>query len=284
MTNPIQVLPIILAQHFSTQSLLRQPEPSAIMVDGDSVEQFNEVLGSKLVIAYAGALELIHRARRTEGGTAIDLCCGPGHFTLFLAKYLGYERVVGVDLSEPMIAAARKNAELWGLSDRVHFEVGDALSARPDQVGKYDLVTCNDAAHHLPNLNAVSALFSNMEKLCGGSGLVLMMDLVRLRTEELTTRYTKVIGKGYKERFYQDFCDSMRAAWTPEEISTTIPQQSSRKWTQIVQKLLPTIQIAVGYPNDGKRLRVRGGLPWSNNNHPVPMQMRSDWNLFRALL
>ncbi len=77
MTNPIQVLPIILGQQFSVQSLARQPEPCAIMEDVDSVEQFNEVLGSKLVIAYAGALELIHRARRIEGGTAIDLCCGP---------------------------------------------------------------------------------------------------------------------------------------------------------------------------------------------------------------
>ncbi len=208
----------------------------------------------------------------------------PGHFTLFLAKYLGYERVIGVDLSEPMIVAARKNAELWGLADRVQFEVGDALSARPEQVGKYDLVTCNDAAHHLPDLHAVSALFNNMERLCGSQGLVLMMDLVRLRSEELTTRYTEVIGKGYKERFYKDFCDSMRAAWTPEEIATTLPQASNLKWTQIVQKLLPTIQLAVGYPDDGRRLRIRDKLPWSNDNHPVPKPMRSDWHMFRALL
>ncbi len=45
---------------------------------------------------------------------AIDLCCGPGHFTLFLAKYLGYDEVIGVDLSNRMLAAARRNAEEWG--------------------------------------------------------------------------------------------------------------------------------------------------------------------------
>lgn len=284
MTNPIQVLPIILGQQFSVQSLQRQPERCAIMDDVDSVEQFNEVLGSKLVIAYAGALELIYRARRTQGGTAIDLCCGPGHFTLFLAKYLGYERVIGVDLSEPMILAAKRNAEAWGLADRVQFQVGDALEARPDQLGGYDLVTCNDAAHHLPDLSAVSRLFSNMEQLAAPQGLLLMMDLVRLRSEAITDRYTQVIGQGYRERFYKDFCDSMRAAWTPDEIADALPKESSWNWTQIVQKLLPTIQLAVAYPNDGQRLRIRRGLPWGSADHPVPRQLRSDWNLFRMLL
>ena len=284
MTNPIEVLPIILRHQFMPQSLARQAEPAAVMSDEDSVEQFNEVLGSKLVIAYAGALELIHRARRVQGGTAIDLCCGPGHFTLFLAKYLGYDKVIGVDLSGPMIDKARKNAEAWGLADRVSFEVGDALHVTEQRISQFDLVTCNDAAHHMPDLAMVERLLATMEKLCKPDGLTVMMDLVRLRSEGLTRRYTEVIGRGYRERFYEDFCSSMRAAWTPAEIESVLPDRPNRNWSQIVQKLLPTIQLAIGCPKDGQRLRIRAGVPWTHETHPVPQSMRSDWHMFRALL
>ncbi|EMI44579.1 class I SAM-dependent methyltransferase [Rhodopirellula sp. SWK7] len=290
MLNPLQVLPIVFGQAFVPQTLERTPEQhneSAVMDEEQSVRQYDEAMKSKLAIVYAGALERIHRIRRrTEGGKALDLCCGPGHFTLLLAKYFDYDEVVGVDLSPKMIEAANRNAEAWGLADRVRFEVADATAVPADN-GAYDLVTCNDAAHHMPDLTVVSDLIVEMDRLAADDGMVQVTDLVRLKSDSLTKRYTKLIGQDYLDRgldqFQLDFCNSMQAAWTDHELRQCLPRESAKVWQHTVQKCLPTVQFLTGYADDGQPMVTRKGTPWSASDHPVPAEFRQDWKLFRLL-
>lgn len=61
----------------------------------------------------------------------------------------GAREVLGLDASELAIEEARKNAELNGLSDRVHFEVADVLEWLPRKVEegvKYDVVILDPPA------------------------------------------------------------------------------------------------------------------------------------------
>ncbi|HBJ34789.1 MAG TPA: hypothetical protein DDZ51_08505 [Planctomycetaceae bacterium] len=291
MINPIEVLPIILGQALATQTLERIPEcntGSAVMDESESVLQYNDAMQSKLAIVYAGALERIHRIRRrTTGGRAIDLCCGPGHFTLLLAKYFDYEEIIGVDLSAPMVAAANQNARDWGLADRVRFEVADATNYDAES-DSFDLVTCNDAAHHLPTLGVVGQLAAEMDRLADPQGLVQLSDLVRLKSRSITSRYTQMIGQDYLDRgltrFQDDFCNSMQAAWTSEELKTVVPIKSQKRWEGHPQKLLPTVQFLTGYPNDGGQIYLRKGLPWTTETHPVSKSFQIDWQLFRRLI
>lgn len=283
MLNPISLLPVVLGQAFLPQTLERTPEKGT-MDTKENVEQYNNADQSKLAIVYAGVLERIHRMRRvTQGGQAIDLCCGPGHFTLMLAKYFDFERIVGVDLSEPMIEKARERAEEAGLSSRVQFKVGDA-TAVAHETGTFDVVACNDAAHHMPDLEVVQALFHEMERLSSADGICILSDLVRLKSESITSRYTKVIGEGYPKHFYADFCNSMRAAWRPEEMESALTGGLKKRWEHESQRLLPTVQMAYGIPNDGQPTFVRRGVPWTDPTHPVPKQMRFDWRMFQRLL
>ena len=290
MLNPFEVLRIVIEQRCSRQTLRRTPEDfetSAVMDDETGVAQYDQAMQSKLAIVYAGALEGIHRSRRLlRGGRAIDLCCGPGHFTLLLAKYFDYEEVIGVDLSAPMIAAANRNAQHWGLADRVRFEVADATNY-PSDDNQFDLVTCNDAAHHLPSLAVVERLLVEMERLASPNALIQLTDLVRLKTESITDRYTQLLGQDYLDRgldhFQKDFCHSMRAAWTGDELRSSLPLNRSRRWYHRAPKWLPTVQRIVGYPDDGLPLNLRQGLPWSAEENPVPKEMRLDWRLSRWL-
>lgn len=58
--------------------------------------------------------------------TVIDVGCGSGVLS-FVAARLGAKRVIGCDLSERAVEAARVNAEALGLDDRVEFRVGNLL-------------------------------------------------------------------------------------------------------------------------------------------------------------
>jgi ubiquinone/menaquinone biosynthesis C-methylase UbiE len=72
-------------------------------------------------------------------GRIIDLGTGTGAAALMLARRFPQAEVVGVDISEPMIAAARSKLATSGLGGRVAFEVADA-AALPYGDGTFDLV------------------------------------------------------------------------------------------------------------------------------------------------
>ena len=82
--------------------------------------------------------------------------------------------------------------------------------------------------------------------------LVMLMDLVRLRTAGITERYINIIGHDYIERglpnFFDDFRNSMYASYTPEELREAIPRNTARCWCQLVPRGLPGAQIIFGLP------------------------------------
>ena len=82
---------------------------------------------------------ILHAAAIKEGETAIDIGCGTGGTSLPLARAAGPSgRVLGVDISAPLIAEAKKRAEAAGVSN-VDFVVADA-GAYAFEPGKADLL------------------------------------------------------------------------------------------------------------------------------------------------
>src|SRR5690349_10323498 len=68
---------------------------------------------------------LVEAVLAGPGGRVLDVGCGAGSTTLAAARALGARgRCVGIDISEPMITAARARAEREGA--RVGFILGDA--------------------------------------------------------------------------------------------------------------------------------------------------------------
>jgi trimethylguanosine synthase len=64
-------------------------------------------------------------ARRLSGLRVLELCCGVGASTLCLAAECPH--VIAVDLNEGRLADAKRNAQAWGVADRIDFLHGDAL-------------------------------------------------------------------------------------------------------------------------------------------------------------
>ncbi len=113
----------------------------ALEATGPNAEQiryWNELAGPKWValeamidaqIAPLGRL-VMERAALAPGEHVLDVGCGCGHTTLELARRVGPGgRVVGIDLSAPMLARARALVEAGGVSN-VGFEHDDAQTRR----------------------------------------------------------------------------------------------------------------------------------------------------------
>ncbi len=284
MTTALSFIPLVLGQNIGPQILARTPEPEHQVVTDktQSVSEYDQVMNTKLAISYALATAAIFRARAKPIKTALDVACGPGHLSINMARDLAIEEMIGVDLSEEMVKTASTNARSRDLAN-IRFEHGNATSLRFDDQS-FDLCTMMDAAHHLPSLDAVSSALGELERVCKPDGHVVIMDLVRLRTDAITDRYVNLVGREYTELgltdFFNQFRDSMYAAWTPAELASAVPKHSSRKWVSIVPVGLPFAQFLFGLPVEQSAVSVRGGKPWQSP--PVRASDRSEHRLAAA--
>ncbi|MEW5761544.1 MAG: methyltransferase domain-containing protein [Candidatus Thermoplasmatota archaeon] len=62
-----------------------------------------------------------------EGKSVIDIGCGPGHYSIALAKK-GAKYVCAIDFAKEMINLAKENAERAGVADKCNFIFGDFMT------------------------------------------------------------------------------------------------------------------------------------------------------------
>ena len=122
-------------------------------------------------------------SRIVAPGTALDIGCGEGYFSIYLAKQ-GFE-VTGIDFSETAISRAKKNAERAGVKCRfiTSDTVGlDNLDSQFDFILEWGLLHCimpRERQRYLsgvkkvlrPNGKYLSASFSWYDQALGGSML-----------------------------------------------------------------------------------------------------------------
>jgi cyclopropane fatty-acyl-phospholipid synthase-like methyltransferase len=83
-------------------------------------------------LRYRKTIEGCHPA---EGKSALDIGCGPGHYSIALAKK-GLAEVWGMDFAPAMIELAEKKAELAGVAKKCRFILDDFM--RHDFDRKFD--------------------------------------------------------------------------------------------------------------------------------------------------
>jgi 2-polyprenyl-3-methyl-5-hydroxy-6-metoxy-1,4-benzoquinol methylase len=130
-------------------------------------------------------LDLMRRHVRPTG-TVLDLGCGPGWTSEFLAR-AGYD-VTGVDISERMIEIARDRCERNGVS--ATFVVGDMEDLMLGEQ-QFDSVLLYDSLHHCPNY--IEVLHRAYEHLRPEGYLVLLepsqLHLASPRARAFATTY-----------------------------------------------------------------------------------------------
>lgn len=109
--------------------------------------------------------------RMSAGVDVADFGCGQGHAVNLMARRFPRSSFVGYDFSEQGIAAARAEAEAWGLAN-ARFELQDV--AELDTPGRYDVIFAFDAIHD--QARPLQVLRSIREALREG-GLFLMVDI-----------------------------------------------------------------------------------------------------------
>ncbi len=126
------------------------------------------------------------RAELTEGGSALDVCCGTGDLALELAGYVGPTgKVIGCDFSQPMLELARaKSVKRWATN--VRFEFADAL-ALPYEDRSFDAATVGFGVRNLADLDAGLA---EMGRVLKPGGRLVILEITQPTRPPLSIFYS----------------------------------------------------------------------------------------------
>ena len=104
--------------------------------------------------------------------TVIDMGCGPGFFTIDMAKMVGKKgKVIAVDLQEHMLQKVKKKAMRHGVIDRIAFHQCGSDSIGLDQ--KANFILCYYMVHETPNPRA---LLQEMKGMLNEDAKVLIVE------------------------------------------------------------------------------------------------------------
>ncbi len=195
--------------------LQRVAEPE-VMDDSAEVEAYSSAAAQ----SYLNAIDdtfVDHAMRlvaKRERGRALDVGTGPGQIVLKLARRLTRWKFIGVDRSPNMIAqGAASLAPAVELTGRVHFYVADG-NQLPFRDGSFDLVVCNSVLHHIAE---PQKLLAEIARLAKPGGAILLRDL-RRPSRLAYPFHVRRHGRHYQGLMYKLYCDSVRSAYTVEEL------------------------------------------------------------------
>ena len=103
----------------------------------------------------------------------LDVATGTGDLAFLIEERLKPDALLGIDLSEGMLAVAREKAVQRGVADRVSFVIEDCLSlSLPDNI--YDAIT---VAYGVRNFENLKQGFAEMYRVLSPGGVLCVIEL-----------------------------------------------------------------------------------------------------------
>lgn len=118
--------------------------------------------------------------RRAEARAIMDVATGTGDLAIAMARSIEGVHILGVDLSEEMLAVARGKVERLGLVGRIRLEKGDAENINMVDDGEMDAVTVAFGVRNFENIErGLSEIYRTLKS--GGQLVVLEFSMPRNR-------------------------------------------------------------------------------------------------------
>ena len=247
---------LLIRENLISGHLERTPEELLVMESPEQVTAWHAQGGDEgpmLPIYHLNALACSRLV--STGGTVVDLGCGSGRFSSYLARCRPDLKIVGLDLSEPMVDLGNSALRDAGLGGRVELRVGDMTDFAHDLPSETALVVCQFALHHLPERQLVEKCFSELAAARARTGCGFwLFDLARPRHRSTALAYPEVLTPDAPEVFKLDSTHSLLAAYSHAELAEVVGRVFGQMRVEaVLARLFPLYQAfwVAGAAGDG---------------------------------
>ena len=110
--------------------------------------------------------------RRAKASKIMDIATGTGDLAIAMAKRVDRTQILGIDLSEEMLAVARRKVQKQGLEERIMLEKGDAENLSMVADGSIDAATVAFGVRNFENIErGLSEIYRTLKQ--GGKIVIL---------------------------------------------------------------------------------------------------------------
>lgn len=118
--------------------------------------------------------------RRSKAHKIMDVATGTGDLAIAMAKRVDRTQILGIDLSEEMLAVARRKVEKQGLEERIMLEKGDAENLTMVTTESIDAATVAFGVRNFENIErGLSEIYRTLKP--GGKLVVLEFSMPKNR-------------------------------------------------------------------------------------------------------
>jgi SAM-dependent methyltransferase len=259
----IPLFPLIVAREkLASGERVRVPEPM-VMDERQSVVEFDQGgEDTQVPVHHFNSLGISRLL--PEGGTLMDLGCGSGRLLARLARGRPDVRIIGLDLSDPMLETGRQMLEHEGLGN-VELRRGDVTTFDSGIAERPDVVSCNWTLHQLPSEELASECLAAIARARSRWGCaVWVFDFARLRhprTWPAVLSMLKSLGPALRK----DGIASEQAAFTMAELTRLLERAGLGDLEGARSRPLGEYQVHWAERRDG-----RSSSPGRWRDYPLP--------------
>jgi ubiquinone/menaquinone biosynthesis C-methylase UbiE len=204
-----------------------------VMASEDDSREYDEMDHEEVNERFADDL----LALPVDLSAALDVGTGPAHLPIVLCRRVPGARIVGIDLSDHMLALARRNVERAGLSGAVRLLRQDGKALEWNDAS-FQCVLSNGTLHHVER---PEVLLVEMTRVLAPGGVLFVRDLARPTDEPRLAQTLQQHAGAASDRQREMYAASLRASLRPEEVAgvlgrigvrgAQVSMTSDRHWT-----------------------------------------------------
>lgn len=172
-----------------------------------------------------------------QSALVLDAGTGTARIPINICQQCSQWKIIGIDLAQNMLLIGSKNIEQAGFKKQIALELVDSKQL-PYCDQQFDMVISNSLMHHLPD---PLPFLREIKRVLKPHGAILIRDLIRPSNEAIMNVMVDSIGTEYSAHQKLLFRDSLRAAFTLDEVNELVQkvelenvkvyQSSDRHWT-----------------------------------------------------
>ena len=262
------LLATVLREWLTPERFVRVPEDDLVMDTDHAVQAFVRAAAPNGILSgvYAFFREQAGRMIR-PGDRVLDLGSGPAALLTTIALNHPQSEFIGIDLSQGMNAAARRNAAAAGATN-VDLRSDDMTTLASLPAASIDVIMSSMALHHLPDTGSLTRCMAAIERVLKPGGRVFIADFGRIRSLKSVEYFVRrAIPRG-EQVLEHDYRASLRAAFSPEEFDQALPASLSKRVSLYSTAVSPVMMVLMSPYADTSTPTV--------TLSPMPLARRAD--------